>query len=99
MCIYFLDLYLSLCVWYCFFNQFGKQMLAAELICWQNLHVFFFSAFPRWQHPIPTPSLLHISIPGKGRAKKCTAQVRRCFIGNNKKKTIEIQSISIYYFP
>jgi len=66
-------------------------MLAAEFICWQSLHIFFFAAFTLWQCTVVTLSLLkiipsHISILRKDRAKKYSAYLRFCFIGNDQKK-------------
>lgn len=38
-------------------------MLAAELICWQSLHIFFFAAFSLWQCTVLTLSLLKMFHP------------------------------------
>lgn len=76
-----------------FLTNLGKKMLAAELICWQSLLLCCSLPMAIYcSHTKPFKNVSsNISILIKGRAKKCPAQVRRCFMGNDqKKKIIEI---------
>lgn len=71
-----------------FLTNLGKKMLAAELICWQSLLLCCSLPMATYcSHTKPFKNVSsNISILVKGRAKKCPAQVRRCFMGNDQKK-------------
>lgn len=87
-----------------FFNQFEKKNVS----CWINLlaepSYFLLCCFHPWQCTVVALSLLkiipsHISILRKGGAKKYSAQLRFCFIGNDKKVKNPIEVDFHLLFP
>lgn len=58
--LFFGHVFITLCVCVCFLTNLKKKMLAADLICWQSLHSFFFAAFSLWPCAVVTLRLLKI---------------------------------------
>jgi hypothetical protein len=62
-----------------------RKILAAELICWRSLHIFFFAIFPLWQCTILILGLLKMIQPWEEKCQEAHCSGNTVLTGNDKR--------------